>query len=73
MAGDKNCFRRNKYVVVKYKTPYLLKMKVPLQINIQTDIIQMVEFVIDNIDVKLGGHEYNHTVGIPMGTLVYHW
>ena len=30
-------------------------MKVTLQINIQTDIIRMVEFWIDNIYVEFGG------------------
>ena len=38
------------------------------QINIQTDIIRMVEFLIDNIYVEFGGHVYQQTVGIPMGT-----
>ena len=34
----------------------------------ETDIIQMVEFLIDNIYVEFGGHVYQQTVGIPMGT-----
>ena len=33
----------------------------------ETDIIRMVEFVIDNIYVEFGGHVYQLTVGIPMG------
>ena len=28
----------------------------------------MVEFLIDNICVELGGHVHQQTVGIPMGT-----
>ena len=28
----------------------------------------MVEFLIDNIYVEFGGHVYQQTVGIPMGT-----
>ena len=39
--------------------------------NIQTDIIGMVEFLIDNIYVEFGGHVYRQTVGIPMGTNIY--
>ena len=34
----------------------------------KTDIIQMVEFLIDNIYVEFGGHVYQQVVGIPMGT-----
>ena len=28
----------------------------------------MVEFLIDNIYMEFGGHVYQQTVGIPMGT-----
>ena len=35
---------------------------------LETDIIRMVEFLIDNICVEFGGHIYQQTVGIPMGT-----
>ena len=34
----------------------------------ETDIIWMVEYLIDNIYVEFGGHVYQQTVGIPMGT-----
>ena len=33
-----------------------------------TGIIRMVEFVIYDIYVEFGGHVYQQTVGIPMGT-----
>ena len=33
-----------------------------------TDIINMLEFLIDNIFVIFGGHVFQQTVGIPMGT-----
>ena len=34
----------------------------------ETDIIRMVEFLIDNTYVEFGGHVYQQTVGIPMVT-----
>ena len=34
----------------------------------ETDIINMLEFFIDNICVIFGGHVFQQTVGIPMGT-----
>ena len=34
----------------------------------ETDIINILEFLIDNIFVNLGGHVFQQTVGIPMGT-----
>jgi hypothetical protein len=34
----------------------------------ETDIIQMFELVIDNIFAMFGGHVFQQTVGIPMGT-----
>ena len=37
------------------------------QLNIQTDIIRLVEFCIDNIFVEFDGHVYQQTAGIPMG------
>ena len=43
-------------------------MKVTLNKYSETDIIRMVEFSIDNIYVEFGGHVYQQTVGIPMGT-----
>ena len=46
-------------------------MKVTLQINIQSDIIRKVAFFINNICVKFGGHVYQQTVDIPMGTNYY--
>ena len=34
----------------------------------ETDIINMLEFLIDNIYVMFGGRVYQQKVGIPMGT-----
>jgi hypothetical protein len=34
----------------------------------ETDIINMIEFVIDNICVIFGGRAFQQAVGIPMGT-----
>jgi hypothetical protein len=34
----------------------------------ETDIINMLEFLIDNIFVFFGGRVFQQTVGIPMGT-----
>jgi hypothetical protein len=34
----------------------------------ETDIINLLEFLIDNIFVILGGRVFQQTVGIPMGT-----
>jgi len=34
----------------------------------ETDIIDMLEFLIDNISVMLGGRVFQQTVGISMGT-----
>ena len=36
--------------------------------NKYSEIIRMVEFLIDNIYVVCGGHVCQQTVGIPMGT-----
>ena len=34
----------------------------------ETDIINMLEFLIDNIFVIFGGRVFQQTVGMPMGT-----
>ena len=36
--------------------------------TIETDIINMLEFLIDNIFVIFGGRVFQQTVGIPIGT-----
>ena len=43
-------------------------MKVTPNKYLETDIIRMVEFVINNIYVEFGVHVYQQSVGIPMGT-----
>jgi hypothetical protein len=38
----------------------------------ETDIINMLEYLIDNIFVIFGGRVFQQTVGIPMGTICAH-
>ena len=65
----KNGSRRSKYVIAKYNTAYFVKDEIdsPNKYS-ETDIIRLVEFLIDNIYVEFGGHVYLQTVDIPMGT-----
>jgi hypothetical protein len=39
----------------------------------ETDIINILEFLIDNIFVIFGGRVFQQTVDIPMGTLYAHF
>ena len=56
------------YVIVKNNTPHFAESESP-NTFLETDIIRMVEICfIDNIYVEFGGHVYQQTVGIPMGT-----
>ena len=52
-----------------YNTAYIVKDESdsPSKYS-DTDIIRMVKYFIDNIYVECGGHVYQQTVGIPMGT-----
>ena len=47
---------------------HLLGQSWHLSMKLSTDIIRMVEFLIDNIYVEFVGHVYHQTVGIPTGT-----
>ena len=52
-----------------YNTAYFVKDEIDSPNTYsETDIIRMVEFLIDNIYVEFGGPVYQQTVGIPMGT-----
>ena len=70
----KNGSRKYKYIVVMYDTAYFVKDEIdsPNKYS-ETDIIRIVELLIDNIYVELGGHVYQQTVGIPMVLIVPHW
>ena len=56
--------RRYKYLVLGRGRSYFDSTKK----FSETDIINILEFLIDNIFVNLGGHVFQQTVGIPMGT-----
>ena len=60
--------RRYKYVVVKYNTAYCAKDNSPNTYSETDHIIRMDEFLSDHIYVEFGGHVYQQTDGIPMGT-----
>ena len=63
-----NGSQRYRYIAVKYNTAYFVH-ETDMTIKYEeTDIIRMVEFLIDNISVEFGGHVYQQTVGIPVGT-----
>ena len=65
----KNGSRRYQYVVVKYNTAYCVIDEIDSPNKyLDTDIIQMVEFFIQNIYVEIGGYVYQQTVDIPMVT-----
>ena len=34
----------------------------------ETLICQMIDFLIDNIYIKIGNHLFRHSIGIPIGT-----
>ena len=66
----KNDQRRYKYLVLERDKSYLVKKQnsdSPTKFS-DTDIINMIEFLIDNIFVMFGGRVFKHTVGIPMDT-----
>ena len=57
-----------------YDTAYFVKDEIdsPNKYS-ETDIIRIVELLIDKIHVEFGGHVYQQTVGIPMVLIVPHW
>lgn len=65
----KNGNRRYKYLVLGHLETYFVKDHSDLeQKYTEDDIIKMLEFLIDNIFVVVGGQIFQQTVGIPMGT-----
>ena len=65
----KNDQRRYKYLVLGRNRSYFVnKNTLFLPEFSETDIINMLEFLIDNIFVIFGGRVFHQTVGIPMGT-----
>ena len=66
----KNGQRRYKYLVLGRDRSYFVKMHSDSAKKFsETDIINMLEYLIDNIFVIFGGRVFQQTVGIPMGTI----
>ncbi|KAK3085568.1 hypothetical protein FSP39_005430 [Pinctada imbricata] len=66
---SKNGNRKYKFIVVNYDKTYFVKEKSDSENKYtERDIIQMLNFLIDNIFVVFGGKVFQQIVGIPMGT-----
>jgi hypothetical protein len=66
---EKNGQRRYKYLVLGRDRSYFVKHHSDSTKKFsETDIVKMVEFLIDNIFAMFGGRDFQQTVGIPMGT-----
>ena len=65
----KNGNRRFQYVVIGYKDTYFVRdhSDAPQKYS-DADVIKMLEYLIDNIFVELGGRIFQQTIDIPMGT-----
>jgi hypothetical protein len=69
MFQKKNGQRRYKYLVLGRGRSYFVKHHSDSTKKFsETDIFNMLEFLIDNIFVLFGGRVFLQTVGIPMGT-----
>jgi hypothetical protein len=67
----KNGQRRYKYPVLGRDSSYFVKKNKHSDSTkkfSETDIINMLEFLIDNIFAMFGGRPFQHTIGIPIGT-----
>jgi hypothetical protein len=65
----KNGQQRYKYLVLGRDRSYFVKKHSDSTKKFsETDIVNMLKFLIDNIFVIFGGHVFQQTVGIPMGT-----
>ena len=65
----KNGNRRYKFLVLGREGPYFVKEHPDLKNKYtEDDIINMLEFLVDNIFVVFGGKVFQQIVGIPMGT-----
>ena len=67
--STKNGKCRYQYIVIKYNQAYFVRDE-PDDIHKynEQDIIDMINFLVDNIYVEFGGQVFQQTVGIPMGT-----
>ena len=65
----KNGNRRFQYVVIGYKDTYLVRdhSDAPQKYS-DAEVIQVLEYLIDNIFVEFGGRIFQQTIVIPMGT-----
>ena len=60
---------RYKYIVVNGYRCYFVKSHSDAKHKYtEDDIIDMLNFLIDNIFVEFGGHIFQQVIGIPMGT-----
>ena len=66
----KNGQRRYKYIALGRDRSYFGKKNNSDSTKkfSETDIIKMLECLIDNVFVMFGGHVFQQTVGIPLGT-----
>ena len=65
----KNGNRRYKFLVLGRKGPYFVKEHSDSKHKYtEDDIINMLDFLVDNIFVVFGGKVFQQIVGIPMGT-----
>ncbi|KAK3087812.1 hypothetical protein FSP39_010974 [Pinctada imbricata] len=66
---SKNGNRKYKFIVVNFDKTYFVKEKSDSENKYtEIDILQMLNFLIDNIFVVFGGKVFQQIVGIPMGT-----
>jgi hypothetical protein len=69
MFQKKNGQRRYKYLVLGRDRSYFVKHHSDsIKKFSETDIINMLEFLIDNIFVIFGGRVFQQTVGMPRGS-----
>ena len=65
----KNGNRRYKFLVLGHEGPYFVKEHSDSKNKYtEDDIVNMLEFLVDNIFVVFGGKVFQQIVGIPMGT-----
>ena len=66
---SKNGNRRFKYLVLKGDSAYFVKEHTDANTKFtEVHVVQMLEFLIDNVFVECGGQVFQQTIGIPMGT-----
>ena len=65
----KNGTRRYKFLVFGHNSTYFVKYHTDAAKKYtEFDIVNMLNFLVDNIFVEFGGQVYQQTIGIPMGT-----